>query len=64
MDGGVDGGMDGRMDAGWTVPRKTLTEGGRDCPGKWTVSGQKRKIYCKIILFKSLQFTITSINNS
>ncbi len=30
------------MDAGWTVPRETVTEGGRDGHGRWT--GWSRKV--------------------
>jgi hypothetical protein len=52
---GLDGGMDGGMDAGWTVSKNfgtgwsrkvdgMVTEGRRDGHGKWTVSGQNRKI--------------------
>ena len=34
--------MDGGTDAGWTVSRKTVTEGGRDGHGTW--AGWSRKV--------------------
>ena len=53
MDGGtVDGRLDGRLDGreadgSGTVEKRTVMEAGRDGHGTVTVSGQKRKIYCK-----------------
>ena len=51
----MDGGIGGRMDAGWTVS-KILERDGR---GRWTVSGQNRKIYCKEYLLFSKTYSLS-----
>ena len=40
-----------------------VTEAGRDGHGKWTVSGQKRKIYCRIRSFLRKKYAFPGRKN-
>ncbi len=63
MDGRWDGRWDnGGMDDMWTVPRKTVTEGGRDGNGTWTGCSRKvdgKRSQTKDLLYFTLKFTVT-----
>jgi hypothetical protein len=56
----VDGGMDGGMDGGWTLGGLWVDGTKKNGNGRWTVSGQKRKIYCKKSTIESGLYFITN----